>query len=172
MLKKNILKSNTKGFTLVEMMIYLSLMTIIAIVIVHTLVVVLKSNRNSFTENIIRNAGYGAMEAMNRGIHGSDNILVISSGMLQMSQINPTKIVQFSTSSEGRLNLYEGLVSNNLSLLGPLTSKDVVVKSLIFKPISTLKSKAVRIEMNLTTTVDNQTKSEWFYNTVILRGSY
>ena len=67
MLKKNILKSNTKGFTLVEMMIYLSLMTIIAIVIVHTLVVVLKSNRNSFTENIIRNAGYGAMEAMNRG---------------------------------------------------------------------------------------------------------
>jgi len=38
------------GFTLIEMLIYVALMTTVMLVIVQSLIVVLKSNRNSFAE--------------------------------------------------------------------------------------------------------------------------
>jgi len=162
-----------KGFTLVEMMIYLALMTVIAVVIVQSIVVVLKSNRKGFAESNLRNAAYSAFERMVREIHASDSIIIASSSLLQLNQSNPTvNFVQFSTSGDGRLNLSEGGSISTLLYLGPLISKDVVVKSLIFTPINTGKSQAIRIQMNLTTTVDGQTKSEWFYDTAILKGSY
>jgi len=170
---KKIKQKNTQGFTLVEMMIYLALMTVIAVVIVQSIVVVLKSNRSGFAESNLRNAAYSAFEGMVREIHASDSIIIASSGLLQLNQSNPTvNVVQFSTSSDARLNLSDGGSTSTLSYLGPLISKDVVVKSLIFTPINTGKSQAIRIQMNLTTTVDGQTKSEWFYDTAILKGSY
>ncbi len=170
---KKIKQKKIQGFTLVEMMIYLALMTIIAVVIVQSIVIVLKSNRKGFAESNLRNAAYSALEAIVRELHASDSIIIATDGLLQLNQTNPiVNIVQFSTSSDARLNLFEGGSTSTLSYLGPLISKDVIVKSLIFFPINTGKSQAVKIQMNLTTTVDGQTKSEWFYDTAILKGSY
>ena len=106
---KKIKQKNIQGFTLVEMMIYLALMTVIAVVIVQSIVVVLKSNRKGFAESNLRNAAYSAFERMVREIHASDSIIIASSSLLQLNQSNPTvNFVQFSTSGDGRLNLSEG----------------------------------------------------------------
>lgn len=165
-------KNNNKksGFTLVEMIIYVSLMAIITLVVTQSLVAVLKSNRVSFAEMNLRNSGYSAMEGILREIHSSENIDQASGGVLQMEQSGATNIVRFATSSSLALNFYEGVGTPTLS--GPLTSKGVSVTSLIFTQINTGKSLAVRIQMNLQTTVGGLTKSEWFYGTAILRGSY
>jgi Tfp pilus assembly protein PilE len=158
------------GFTLVEMIIYLALMTIITLVVVQSLIVVLKSNRSSFAEANLRNSGYSAMEGILREIYASESIDQISGGILQMKQGGGTNIVKFATSSSLALNFYEG--AGTPTLAGPLTSKNILVKSLTFTQINTGKSLAVRIQMKLETTVNNITKSEWFYSTGILRGSY
>lgn len=163
-------KNSNKGFTLVEMMIYVALMALIVIVIVQSLTVVLKSNRESFAEVNIRNSGYGAMEGIIREIYSSESIDQASSGVLQMRQNNGTNIVKFATSSDSTINFFEG--SSTLNLIGPLTQRDVWVKSLFFTPINTGKSLAVRIQMELETTIEGKTKSEWFNSTAILRGSY
>ena len=164
----NYKKNNIVGFTLIEMLIYVALMTIITIVIVQALIVVLKSNKGSFAEVNIRNSGYTAMEAMLREIYTSENIVTTSGGVLQMNQ--GANIVKFATSSSLVLNFYEGVGTS--ILIGPLTSKGVSVKSLIFTPINTGKSLAVRIQMQLESTANDQIKIEWFYGTAILRGSY
>jgi len=160
--------STKAGFTLVEMLIYVALMTVITLIIVQSLIVVLKSNRGSFAEVNLRNSGYSAMEGMIREIYSSDSIATTSAGILQMGQ--GTNIVKFATSSSLVLNFYEG--TGTPVLVGPLTSKGISVKSLIFTKINTGKSLAVRIQMKLETVVNAQTKSEWFYSTAILRGSY
>jgi type II secretory pathway component PulJ len=169
--KKNI---PTGGFTLVEMMIYVFLMTIITVVITQSLIIVLKSNRTSIAEVNIRNSGYSAMEGMIREIHSSDSIDQASGGVLQMKQNGGTNIVKFATSSlasaSTTLFFYEG--ASNPPAVGPLTSKGIIVKSLIFNQINTGKSLAVRIQIQLSTTVNGITKNEWFYSTAILRGSY
>ena len=161
------LKKN-RGFTLVEMTIYVGLMATLTLAITQSLIVVLKSNRGSFAEVNLRNSGYGAMEGMLREIHSSDGITSPSAtgSILQMTQ--GTTTVKFATSSSvSPLYFYEGPATT-----GPLTSKNISVKSLTFSKISTGKSLAVRIQMKLETTVNNVTKSEWFYGTGILRGSY
>lgn len=162
--------NKNKAFTLIEMMIYISLMTIISLIMVEALMIVLKSNKSSFTEINIRNSGYGAMEGMLREIYSSESIDEISDGVLQMKQNSGANIVRFATSSASALNFYEG--SGTPILLGPLTSKDVLVKNLIFTKIDTGKSLAVRIQMELEAEVNGITKNEWFYSTGILRGSY
>ena len=168
---KIIKQNNNLGFTLVEMMIYVALMTIITLVVVQSLIVVLKSNRTSFAEINLRNAGYSAMEGMLREIYASDSITT-ASGILQMNR--GTNIVKFATSTGSAsttLYYYKG-TSEPLPPVGPLTSKNIIVKSLIFTKISTGKSYAVKIQMGLETTVNGITKSETFQSTAILRGSY
>jgi type II secretory pathway pseudopilin PulG len=167
--RRDFLKDRKSGFTLVEMIMYLSLMAIITLVIVQSLVAVLKSNRGAFADINLRNAGYSAMEGMLREIYSSDSV-TLASDELQMTQ--GTNIVKFATSTSATTTLYfyEG-VGTPVSV-GPLTSKGITVKSLIFTKINTGKSQAVRIQMKLETTVNNITKSEWFYSTGILRGSY
>ena len=159
-----------RGFTLTEMIVYLAIMTIITLALVQSLVVVMKSNRGSFADVNLRNSGYSAMEAMTREINASESIDLYATGTLQMKQSGATKIVKFATSSSGVLNFYSG--AGTPVLIGPITSKGIIVKYLIFNKINTGKSLAVRIQMKLETTVNNVTRSEWFYTTEILRGSY
>ena len=161
----------THAFTLVEMLIYIALMAVITLIVVQSLITVLKSNRGSFAEVNIRNSGYSAMEGMLREIYLSESIDQASFGILQMKQNGGTNIVKFATSSD-TLYFYEWPSTSTQTMIGPLTSKNIMVKSLLFSPINTGKSLAVRIQMNLEADINGQIKSEWFYGTAILRGSY
>lgn len=178
--KNSSMSKSTTGFTLVEMIIYIAIMTIITTALMRSLVVVFNSNRASFADTNIRNSAYSAMENMIREIRSSQSIDKVNStlypsqsGILQLNQVdsagNPY-IVRFSTSSNLSLNFSEG--STTASLLGPITLNGTKVMNLRFTPINTGNSQAVRIEMNLSATVNGQTKSQWFYSTVILRDSY
>ena len=163
-------KINKKGFTLIEMLIYVGLMAVITLVIAQSLIVVLRSNRTSFAEINIRNAGYSAMEEILRQIYLSETVDQAGDGVLEMKQNSGKNVVKFLVSPDLVLNLYEG--SSTPILVGPLTSKGVLVKNLIFTKIDTGKSLAIKIQMELETSVDNQIKDEWFNSTAILRGSY
>ncbi len=168
------------GFTLVEMLIYLVIMTVIMVALVRSLVIVFSSNRASFVDSNLRNSAYSAMENMIREIRGSQSIDAVNSvlypsqsGVLQLNQVDASGnpyIVRFSISSSLALNLSEGSAAP--ALVGPITSNGTKVINLSFAKINTGNSQAVRIQIGLSATVNGQTKSQQFYGTVILRDSY
>jgi type II secretory pathway pseudopilin PulG len=169
-----------KGFTLVEMVIYLAMMVVITVALIRSLVVVFASNRASFADSNIRNSAYSAMESMIEQIRASQSIDMVDSvlapsqsGVLELNQVdnvgNPY-LTKFSTSSAGALNLSQG--STTPSLVGPVTYNGTKVTSLMFTPINTGDSQSVRIQMQLTATQNNQIKTMWFYDTIVLRDSY
>lgn len=164
----NRFKKNNKGFSLVEMIVYLAIMTIITTTLVQSFVVVLKSNRNSFVDSIIRNSAYSIMENIIREARASSDVNTCSSNLLSFTQKN-NNIVSFSI-SDGVVSFSEGITTQINK--GPLNNSDIKVSNFSCNIINTLKSKAVKFKIDLSATIDGQQKTESFYSTVILRGSY
>lgn len=166
LLKKN---SNTRrkvrflmGFSLVEMLVYLGIMVVITITLVQSFIVVLKSNKVSFADSVLRNSGYLIMENIIREARSSENIQCNSG----IQFIQGGNLILFSISNN-LLKLSENSVDK-----GFLNSKGTEVLLLSCIPINTGKSKAVKIKLILNTEIGGQEKNESFYSTVILRGSY
>lgn len=165
---------------MIEMLIYVLIITIIGTALIQSLVVVFKSNRSSFADSNLRNSAYAAIEAMERQIRASQSVDTANStlypsaaGVLQLNQLDASGnpyVVKFATSSSQTLNYSGG--STTPSLIGPVTLYGTKVNKLIFTKISTGNSQAVRIQLNLSATANGQTSTEWFYSTAILRGSY
>jgi type II secretory pathway pseudopilin PulG len=160
--KKN--KCRHLGFSLVEMLVYLGIMVVITVTLVQSFIVVLKSNRVSFADSVLRNSGYLIMENIIREVRSSKDIGLCSSDVIQLTQ--DTNNISFSRSN-GLLKLTEDGIDK-----GFLNSKGTEVLSLSCNQIDTGKSKAVKIKLTLNTEIGGQEKSESFYSTVILRGSY
>lgn len=152
------------GFSLVEMLVYLGIMVVITVILVQSFIVVLKSNRVSFADSVLRNSGYSIMENIIREVRSSKDIGQCSSGVIQL--IQDINTISFSIDNN-LLKLSEGGVDK-----GFLNSKGTEVSSLSCNQINTGKSKAMKIKLILNTNIGGQEKSELFYSTVILRGSY
>ncbi len=162
---KNIKK---RGFSLVEMIVYLAIMTIITITLVQSFIVVLKSNKNSFIDSVVRNSGYSIMENIIREVRESKDINTCSSNLLSLTQ-KDNNIVNFSI-SDGVMILSEGIDTQINK--GALNSFDIKITNFNCNIINTTKSKALKIKVDLSTQINNQEKTESFYSTIILRGSY
>jgi competence protein ComGF len=171
-IKKNAFfkSKSTSGFSLIEMLVYLALMTMISVVIVQSIVVVLKSNKESFNNNVIENSAVSVFERIKRETRRAKEVDLVGSnltnGQLQMNVIQPDDSIsniKISLAGNGAVNIYETGV-----LSGPLTISGAEVTTLIFKQIKSGKSEAIRTEM----TIKSGIKSETFYSTEILRGSY
>ena len=157
------------GFTLVEMLVYLGIMTVITITLVQSFIVVLKSNRVSFADSVLRNSGYSVMENITREIRSSKDINTCGSGILQLVK-SDNSIVNFSVNSDGLLLLSEG--NPTLVDKGFLNSKETKIFKMSCIQINNFISKALKIELNLGTEIGGQMKKESFYSTIILRSSY
>jgi hypothetical protein len=115
------------------------------------------------------------MERISREIRQSKSVDVVNStlgsspGVLQLNSTDSagtSMIMKFSVLS-GALNIYKDNV-----LIGNLLGQKVSVTSLIFRRVITTNGEAVKIELTLQITSGNVTRSENFYDTIILRGSY
>ncbi|MFA6797379.1 MAG: type II secretion system protein [Candidatus Paceibacterota bacterium] len=157
------------GFTLIEMLVYLSIMVIVTITLVQSFIVILKSNKISFTNSVLRNSGYSIMENIIREVRSSKTINQCGSGILELTQ-SDNNIVKFYKNSDGLLLLSEG--SPTLINKGFLNNKGSRISELSCNSIDTGKSKALKIKLVLETEIGGQSKSENFYSTIILRGSY
>lgn len=168
MREKRFLK-NQKGFSFVEMIVYLSLMTVITLVIVQSIVIVLKSNKESFNSNMIENSAVSVLERVKRESRRAKSIDVensnLANGILQFNILLEDEATSTSKVmlNGGSVDVYEGGIFS-----GPLTSSGAEVSFLSFKQIKTEKSEAIKTII----TVKSGEKVETFYSTEILRGSY
>ncbi len=168
-----------KGFMLVEMIVYMTIMVVIMLAIVNVIILIAESNKYSSIETNIKNSAISGMEEMTREIRNAVSIDDVQSdfdsttdGILFLNTLDQdgnNKTIKFYLQDK---ILKEDIGGVATSTTGILTTKDVEILSMTFKKIDTINSKAVKIEMIFSGSDRGLIKNENFYSTIVLRGSY
>jgi len=167
--------SRQRAFTMVEMIIYVSLLAIIVGVLVSTTVVMVKSYKEMRIAQLVDSSAILALDRITSVVRSSNNIdfgystFNSSAGVLTLNANLPNNAPYIA-----KFYVEEGVVKldTNGVFEGQLTSSSTRVVSLMFRYITTLVSKAIRTEITLTTNVNGVDKSENYYTTTILKNSY
>jgi len=167
------IKENKRGFTLVEIIIYLAIFTMVSVLIINSLITVMSSFSRTKSNRSLIESSINSMGRISREVRGASNIDIadsnLASGLLYLDiydSLGVKSTVEFATEG-GALNMYtDGVLSGNL--LDP----NIYLDSLVFTRISTTQSEALKIEMIIHDTNSKTVKNINFYDTVILRGGY
>lgn len=169
---KNLNKRNA-GFSLIEMLIYISLLVFMLIVIINILNGISKSGRLLKSSKNIDNSALVSMERIVREIRLAESVsasstLGVNPGTLILSgvdDLNNPRTVEFGLDS-GLIIMHENGVG-----LGPLNLSEARVTNLVFNLLTSSSSRAVRTQMTIESGTSTWYKSEKFYSTTILRKS-
>jgi len=166
--------SNKKGFSLVEMLIYIAILVLMLFVIVNILQTMVSSQRTLKTSKALENSGIFSLERMVREIRNAENVNTLQSALGN----NPGVLVLSGTDEDGNPRTVKFLISGGLLTVeengvseGALTQVGTNITSLIFNHIITDNSEAVRIQMTVESGTGSNYRSENFYSTAVLRDS-
>lgn len=163
-----------RGFTLVEMIIYIAFFAILSLLATQATIVVMKSFYTlRLTQNINQSAST-ALERMSREVRNAYDIDETQSTLGS----NPGHLTLKTKDSAGNNITMEFYVVNNQIGIkeggvdkGTLMTKNATITNLIFRKIDTLNSQAVKIEMTFRDARGALQQEVKFYDTIILRGT-
>ncbi len=163
-----------KGFSLFEVLIYISILSIVLLIVINTTLMMVKAYSGMKVSQNINNSAVGVMERLSREIRWANNINEGNSvfgsdgGVLELSSVddldNPITTV-FSIAS-GNLEIQQGVI------VGILNNSNVTVNKFYLNQIDTGISKMIKIELEIEGEWGDKQKTETFYNSVILREEY
>ncbi len=161
-----------KGYSLVEMIIYLAILSIVSVLILNTLLSFTESYRTLAVLRVVEHSGIDSMERMTRDIRSAygvdlpNSTFGTSPGVLTLNSTisGASKTTKFYVQN-GTLK-----VDVNGAYFGPLTSANTTVTNLVFDKISNTNSTAIRITLTVSGTVSGTTKVKTYHDTIILRG--
>ncbi|HEY4498459.1 MAG TPA: type II secretion system protein [Candidatus Paceibacterota bacterium] len=168
-----ILKNN-RGFSLIEMLIYLTVLTLFSVLVVGLIVAMMTSYRKLVLARTIADSAIVSMERMSREIRTATDVDLsgsqfdVSPGYIRLNTTDDNGLLQtisFKLES-GRINVYKNDV-----LVGPLTPYRATTTVLVFRRYVGSRSKAVGIEMAVEAEHGNDVRSELFQTTILLRNS-
>jgi len=167
--------SLNRGTSLVEMIIYIVLLTLVLGIIVQMLIAIGGVYRNIKLTRELESSGTIAMESMLREARNASSV-VVGQSILGSS---PGVLVIFGTDEisnpyEIRFDTSSGIlrISKDGETPAALTSSSSLVSYLLFTHVTNVNSEGVRIELEMTGTAGPISKSEKFYGFTVLRGSY
>lgn len=165
----------TKGFSLVEVLVYLALLILLLGGIINSTLLLAKSYRSVKAVRSIESSAISSMDRMMREIKDATSI---NSGLSSFN-VNPGTLALNTTDASGTaetLKFYvldnKIMMDRNGSNVGQLTFSDSRITTLIFRSISTSTSQAVKIEMAIQSGTSTSFITKNFYDTAILRSSY
>lgn len=164
-----------RGFTLVEMVIYIGILVSILLLIVSFIISFGKAYNVLKTTIHINNSAVVSFERMIREIRLASDVDMVASTL----GTYPGHLVLITTDVSSAPITLEFYINSGVLILrqdsvdvGPLTRSDVTVTNLVFRLSDNGTSKAIKIEMTLESTIVSTTKSKNFYGSAVLRGSY
>ncbi|MCX6701944.1 MAG: prepilin-type N-terminal cleavage/methylation domain-containing protein [Candidatus Zambryskibacteria bacterium] len=164
-----------KGFSLVEMLLYISILTVILTVIANALYSLNRSYRVIQSAEIIESSAITSLDRMVREIRDASSVDNLQSTF----NTSPGVLTLNTTDDSGANMTIQFFVSNQIVRvkengvdIGPLTDFSTRVTNLVFRFITTAQSKALKIEMTIESGQGLNYKSKKFYSTAVLRGSY
>lgn len=165
-------RSFNKGFSLVEIILYVVILVSMLAIIMNVIVSVAKSDRLIRSARNIEASAVSALERITHEARGMDTIDVASSvlgthpGRLSLdgedASGNP-RSVEFYLSS-GKV-----MMSENGTVIGGLTSDDATVTSLVFTRFATSTTEGVRTAITIVSGTSTGYRSNNFYSSVLLR---
>lgn len=168
----NFQKMNKKsGYTLVELIIYVSILSAVSFLIINTVLSFNKSYQNVLVLRRLDHSAIDVMERVTREIRSSRQIdnanSSFGSSPSVLSLISRTDGVNKTT----KFYLEEGVVKIDVNdeFLGPLTSGKVSVTNLIFNVVNTSVSSAIKIDLELTSSLGEITRSKIYHSTIVLK---
>jgi prepilin-type N-terminal cleavage/methylation domain-containing protein len=163
----NLASTSKQGFSLVEMIVYISVLTIVALASVSSLLMLSDLFTKYRAEQIMFRSASSALELMVRDIKEADSVTSFSNqidGSLTLS--GPQGTVTYATSSDNLLHLTINGVDQ-----GALLDDRVVVNRLSFFSGSDVTEYA-RVIMVLESTIGDTSVIRTFRSGAVLRGSY
>lgn len=160
------------------MVIYVAILGMVSIFVVNTILIIIKSFNGFRASSDLNTNGEIAMERMVREIRLADSIgagSVFDShpGHLILNTIDPN--TELATTIEFFASTTALMIKEGSQGAIALTSENVELVNLVFREVATstdLKSKAVKIEMEIRSKRPNFPKAAKFYSTIVLRRSY
>ena len=164
------------GFTLVEIIVYVAVFSMFSMFIVNMLMQTIKSFSAFRASREMNDAAIYAMERMTREIRNADSINAAQS----VFGADPGWITLNTLSASGTATTVEYLSATSTLRLrvngvdqGALTPSKTKVTELIFTTAtSTASTTAIRIQLRLESQRSAIKISNYFYDTVVLRGTY
>jgi len=171
------MKYNKKqsGFTLVEMIIYISFFSVLSTLTISSTVLVMKSFYTLRLTQSINQSATVALERLSREIRNAYDFDPLQSTFetspgwltLKTKDINGANTtIEFYMNAANQLGLKEGGIDRGL-----LVTKTVTLTNLVFRSIVTTNSKAIKIEMTVRDSRAANIQTATFYDTIVLRGS-
>ncbi len=164
---------NNSGYTLVEMIIYAGILSLISLVVISMLLSFSGSYRNVTALRLAENSGVYSMERMSRDILFATSIDTLNSTLGTSPGVLTIVKTENTVSTTTRFYLDNGVLKVDVNgvYIGPLTSRGSQVTNLVFRTLDSGISDAVKIDLTVRGTSGNINKDKSYHTTVILRGS-
>ncbi|MFA6585902.1 MAG: hypothetical protein WCS86_01950 [Candidatus Paceibacterota bacterium] len=162
------IKKTNKGYALLETLFYIALFAIISIAVIDSLITMTKAYKETVIQADLMQGG-NVMERISREIRQASDINFINTNDLTLDTKDSTgdeKTVEFSLSGSDIRFLENNIFTANLN------TSNIIVTDIIFTQIDTTKGKAVKVFLTVKSNRDSQSRTEDFYDTVVLRGNY
>jgi prepilin-type N-terminal cleavage/methylation domain-containing protein len=164
-----------KGFSLIEMLIYVSIVSVFMVVVVQVVLGIVDQYSYLRLARNIENSATVSLDRLIREIRAAESIDMAQS----IFNANPGRLVLSKRLADGTLTTVDFYIATGTLNLkeggaysGPLTASTTSITNLIFGVLSTTTSKAIKIDMELTSTQKEITKTGIFHSTVVVRGTY
>ena len=166
-------KIKTKsGHSLVEMLIYVGILSIVSILVVSTLLSFTKSYRDLGALRIVEHSGINSMERMIRDITNTTVVDVANSSFDTNPGVLTIIATANSVSTTTKFYVENNILKVNVNGIysGPLSLSNASISNLVFKQLDSGISKAIKIDMTIQGVVGGIIKTRSFHSTVILTG--
>ena len=160
-------KTNIFGFTLIEMLVYIAILSIIAVVVINSMLSLKDSYINFKVSRNVTIAALSSIDRMTREIRLADTITGTST-----FDVHPGVLgLSFGGSTTTEFYLNEGTlkISENSTEIGALTRNEATITNLVFRQLGSGSADMIRIEMTIESTVGTTTLSKDFYTGAVLR---
>lgn len=167
--------SRRRGFTLIEMVVYVAILGIIAVLAINSTLAMTSAFTSLRVSRDLNSSATVLFERLTRDIRGAYGIDISQStfnsspGRLTLN----TKDVGGSNTTvefyvdNGLIKIREGSVAQ-----GAIMTTSTGVTNFVVRQLSNTNTQAIKIETTLSAKRGNITKTRNFYTTVILRGTY
>jgi len=162
----------TKGFTLVEMVVYIGILALILAGVVNMVLAVGSTFGELHTARQLNRSARVALEVFVREVRDADSV---NSGA-SVFDTNPSQVALIRPISGESPRIYvEGgtlKLDRGGTYVGDLTLPGVSVDSFVISSVPTSNPNALRLQMTLSSSAGKATKTETFYATAVTRGLY
>lgn len=159
--------NRTKGFSLIELVVYIAVLSILMVVVVQALLGISSSYSHIALKRSIEESAMTTLERISREIRNAHNGSAGASLSLSSTEGGTTVTREFFVDGNQTLRLRENGVDR-----GPLTKSGIRVTTFSASLMSTSTSKAVKIDLALEATRGEVTEADIFHTTVVMRGVY